>query len=92
MNEFAGMYIRTKRRELGISQNELSSMTGISKTQISKIENGQRFGTFINAVLISQVIGINVFNLYDDSKKMFKVYKYFYDMFSNDINNTKYYK
>lgn len=42
--EFVGMKIKQKREEKGLTLDELSLKTGISKIYLQKIENGKAYG------------------------------------------------
>lgn len=60
-------WIRNKREEIGISQRELAKRTGISHSEISKIEGGLRGSfSFITLAKICKELDINIEILFDD--------------------------
>lgn len=64
-NNICGPKIKEKRKELGLSQRELSDLLQIKgldvdKNAIQRIEAGLRFVTDIDLVAISNALGISI--------------------------------
>ncbi len=67
-----GTRIRDKRIKKGISQQKLSSITGIQNTTISAFENGGRTPSLYNLASIAQALDVTIDELYfGDSSKAF---------------------
>lgn len=47
-------------KERGISQRQLSEMTGITETAISRYSNGERVPNITNALKISESLGVSI--------------------------------
>lgn len=59
-----GEIIRERRNELGLSQNRLASLTGISGTEIRRIENGERkTPNIIILINICEILSIDFIKL-----------------------------
>ncbi len=54
-----GSRIVQRRKQLGIKQSDLASEIGISKNQISNIENGKSFPKFGTFLLLCDKLGCN---------------------------------
>jgi transcriptional regulator with XRE-family HTH domain len=61
-----GHAISIKRRDLKITQEQMAKMVRLSKTQIHRIETGQHPTSIITLRRISQVIGINLSDLFEE--------------------------
>lgn len=61
MNELEafGFVIKNLRKKFGFSQEELSRKSGLDRTYISLIENGQRNPTLITIIKLSKSFGIS---------------------------------
>jgi transcriptional regulator with XRE-family HTH domain len=59
-----GEVISSLRKQIGITQEELGSRTGLNRVVIAKIENSQRALSLEEAVNISKVFSIDVDSLY----------------------------
>jgi|BioPla2DNA2_1021312.scaffolds.fasta_scaffold14063_4 DNA adenine methylase len=74
-----GCKIRTIRESVGFSQNQLSDLTGITREQISRIENGQVNMTFNTIVKLGEALQTPLYELFnfeyliDNSYKPFKL-------------------
>lgn len=56
-----GENIKRIRRTVGISQQELADMSGVSKAQISRLENGEQNNPQINTVVsIASNLGVSI--------------------------------
>ena len=64
-----GDRIRRKRTEMNLSLQALADRVEIPASVLSKIELGQHFPSFVNAVKIAQAIDTNLGFLADDSKR-----------------------
>ena len=54
------MALRTKREELGISQNELSQRCNMSRTGLRAIELGINSPTLVSLSRISKALGVSL--------------------------------
>lgn len=56
-----GEHIKRIRKTVGISQQELAEMSGVSKAQISRLENGEQTNPQINTIVsIASNLGVSV--------------------------------
>ena len=53
-----GVRIMQRRRELGIRQNDFADMVGLSKNQVSNIENGNSYPSIKSFVNICNASGV----------------------------------
>ena len=53
-------YLRELRVSKGISQNQLSQLSGISRTGLSHIESGNVLPSLANVIRISRALGVTV--------------------------------
>jgi transcriptional regulator with XRE-family HTH domain len=61
-----GDRIRRRRQEIGISQQELSDMTGVRRATISDLESGKRTGmTLDTAKALARALGVSIDYLAD---------------------------
>lgn len=58
--EIAGTTIRTKRKALGLTQEELGIKLGVSKTAVSKWERGLNYPDIQLHEEISRILGISL--------------------------------
>lgn len=63
-----GEYIRNKRIELGLTQEELASRLNVSSMTISKWENGRRYPDFEMIDDISEAFQVSVEEIFENSK------------------------
>jgi transcriptional regulator with XRE-family HTH domain len=54
-----GTWIRRAREMNGLSQKDLSGLTGIVQSTLSSIEHGVRLPTFENCVVLAAELGVN---------------------------------
>lgn len=66
MNNKLGNSIRRRRNQLGLSQSELSRLSGVDRTTISKIENGERKTPLITT--LNKIFKILDMDIYDVMK------------------------
>lgn len=71
-----GNKIKETRNSTGISQNQLSELTGIAREQISRIENGQINPTILTLAKISEALEITLPNLLNFKFENVKYKKY----------------
>lgn len=93
MNEL-NEYVKILRKKLKLTQVQLSEQTGISTSQISKIENGkQQTITLETAAALAEVLGEHIFTFAPNLEKKLKDQKtkHKYDTYRKDaiINGTK---
>jgi transcriptional regulator with XRE-family HTH domain len=55
-----GDRIKTRRQELGWTQDQLAMKTGISKSFLSDLENGKRSVGAENLLVISRALGVSI--------------------------------
>ena len=61
-----GEKVRSKRKELGLSQEELSFRADLHRTYIGMIERAEKNITLSNIYKIANALGINVIELFKD--------------------------
>jgi len=61
-----GRYIRKRRRELGLSQDQLGRMIGVTFQQVQKYEHGTNRVSFSRLVEIAQSLNCSVAELIGD--------------------------
>jgi y4mF family transcriptional regulator len=52
--------VRTRRRELGLTQEELADLVGIHRTLIGKFEQGKLAGRFSTVLRILHTLGMDL--------------------------------
>ncbi|HEL1810485.1 TPA: nucleotide sugar dehydrogenase [Streptococcus suis] len=62
--EFLKTIIFSKRKELGYSQQELSDLTGINRTMISKLEQGEYLPSIPQLLVLSNVLEFEINSLF----------------------------
>ncbi|HEP1810543.1 TPA: nucleotide sugar dehydrogenase [Streptococcus suis] len=62
--EFLKTIIFSKRKELGYSQQELSDLTGINRTMISKLEQGEYLPSIPQLLTLSNVLDFEINSLF----------------------------
>ena len=55
-----GEYIRTRRKEKGYTQKDLTELTGISSSFLSDLENGKRTVELGKALEIAHILGLDI--------------------------------
>lgn len=65
---FSGKKVSLLRKNKGLSQQELSSLTGISQTYISKIEESKRQPTIGKAIVLAKALGVAIEDLLSESR------------------------
>lgn len=58
-----GQWLRDKRREMGLTQKDVESRTGVGENALSKIENDRRQPTVETRQEIHRVLGTNEYEL-----------------------------
>ena len=61
-----GAAIRLRRRELGLSQERLAELCGVSFQQVQKYENGANRVSFSRLVQIAHALGLRIADLVGD--------------------------
>lgn len=67
MREY-GFNLRDRMSDAGVSQDQLSETTGISRQMLSRYMNGKSSPTFVNAVRISKVLKCSLEDFLDETK------------------------
>lgn len=65
-----GDRLRTIRLRSGLSQEKLAELAAIDRTYIGGVERGERNLSLLNVKRISDALGINVKDLFDDDFKL----------------------
>lgn len=55
-----GLTIRTRRKELGYTQQYLSETTGLSTSFLSNLENGKETAEIGKAILVVNILGLDI--------------------------------
>jgi transcriptional regulator with XRE-family HTH domain len=63
LSEF-GHRVRTKRKALGLSQEEFANEAGLDRTYISGIERGKRNAALINIEKIADALNVRIKDLF----------------------------
>ena len=61
-----GEQVRKERHQKGLSQEELAGLAGIDRTYVGGVERGERNLSVLNVKRISDALGINIKDLFDD--------------------------
>lgn len=61
-----GGRLREIRHMKGLSQEELAGLAGIDRTYVGGVERGERNLSVLNVKRISDALGINIKDLFDD--------------------------
>jgi transcriptional regulator with XRE-family HTH domain len=62
-----GTAIRTRRKELGISQEELANTSGIERSNMGKIERGENNLSVLNLVRIAEALRCKASDILTDA-------------------------
>lgn len=68
-----GKKVLEYRKNKGLSQKDLSKLTGISQTYISKIEDEQREITVTKAVKLSKALNVSILDLLSEELEKYQV-------------------
>lgn len=68
--EGIGKAIRTRRKQLGMTQLDLAEIAGLQRQTISRVEAGNGAVTIATVARIAEVVGLNlkVVPIYDDGR------------------------
>ena len=70
MNNKLGNSIKLRRNELGLSQSELSRLSGVDRTTISKIESGERKNPLITTLnKIFRILDMDIYDIMNEKIK-----------------------
>ncbi|MEM6858617.1 MAG: helix-turn-helix transcriptional regulator [Pseudomonadota bacterium] len=58
--DILGQRIRTKRKELGMSQEGLANEAGLDRSYVGRIERGEHNLTFVSLVRLCRAMGCDV--------------------------------
>lgn len=61
-----GEAIRQRRRELGLSQEDLAARAGLHRTYVADVERGHRNLSLINIEKLAAALGLQVSQLFGD--------------------------
>ena len=68
MNNKLGDSIRNRRNQYGLSQSELSRLSGVDRTTISKIENGERKTPMVSTLnKIFKVLDMDIYDVMEEN-------------------------
>ena len=68
MNNKLGDSIRNRRNQYGLSQSELSRLSGVDRTTISKIENGERKTPMVSTLIkIFKVLDMDIYDVMEEN-------------------------
>ena len=68
MNNKLGDSIRNRRNQYGLSQSELSRSSGVDRTTISKIENGERKTPMVSTLnKIFKVLDMDIYDVMEEN-------------------------
>jgi len=67
-----GIVIRNKRKFAGLTQTDLAGKIALSRVSITNIEAGRQQVYFDRAVHLSEILGFDLANVENDSKKFHK--------------------
>src|SRR6516164_9618161 len=62
-----GTTIKSKRSELGMSQEELADRAGLHRTYVSDVERGMRNVSLISIEKLAQALGLSVWRLFEQA-------------------------
>lgn len=65
-----GDRVREIRHQKNLSQEELAELAGIDRTYVGGVERGERNLSVLNVKRLSDALGINVKDLFDDDFKL----------------------
>jgi transcriptional regulator with XRE-family HTH domain len=65
-----GCRVRELRHQKNLSQEELAEHAGIDRTYVGGVERGERNLSLLNIKKLSDALGINVKDLFDDAFKL----------------------
>ena len=55
-----GSYIKSRRKNLGMTQKQLSEKVGVTDVTISRYENGEREPSFTEFIKLCDVLSLNL--------------------------------
>ena len=55
-----GSYIKSRRKNLGMTQKQLAENVGVTDVIISRYENGEREPSFTEFIKLCEVLGMNI--------------------------------
>lgn len=64
--DILGQRIRARRRELGLSQEDLAHNAGLDRSYVGRIERGEHNLTFVSLVKVARALGCDVAGLTND--------------------------
>jgi transcriptional regulator with XRE-family HTH domain len=65
-----GSRVRELRHQKNLSQEELAELAGIDRTYVGGVERGERNLSLLNVKRLSDALGINAKDLFDDDFKL----------------------
>lgn len=90
MENIVGRDIKARRIEMGLSINELSRLSGVDRTTISKIENGERKNPLISTLnKLFEVLDMNIFDVIERGKSENCNIPFYNVIKENNNNNEK---
>ena len=55
-----GSYIKSRRKNLGMTQKQLAGKVGVTDVTISRYENGEREPSFTEFIKLCEVLSLNI--------------------------------
>ncbi|MFC2156513.1 helix-turn-helix domain-containing protein [Acidobacteriota bacterium] len=65
-----GFITRTKRSQMGLSQEEFAAKIGLHRTYVGSVERGERNLTIKSLVAIATGLGVTVSRLIEEAEKL----------------------
>lgn len=58
--ELLGMWLRDRRKSLGLTQEQIAALVGIDDARVSRLENGQQMPTLPELPLLARALKVDV--------------------------------
>ena len=55
-----GLYIKSRRKNLGMTQKQLAENVGVTDVTISRYENGEREPSFTEFIKLCKILGMQI--------------------------------
>ena len=64
-----GSYIKSRRKNLGMTQKQLAEKVGVTNVTISRYENGEREPSFTEFIKLCEVLGMRIEDFIESEDK-----------------------
>ena len=64
-----GSYIKSRRKNLGMTQKQLAKNVGVTDVTISRYENGEREPSFTEFIKLCEVLGMRIEDFIESEDK-----------------------